>query len=99
MIWNRCDKNSNEWKLVKLKLSIASEFSKAWLKFIIVIVPNKTYISLQTVQSVDRIIGETVSKQLFKWMLLKVPRLFLCKFLIELYFWATTFWHLPYHFP
>ena len=55
---------SNNWKLVKLKSSTASEFSKAWLRFIIVIVQNKTYIvqSMQIVKSAARLIGETVSK-------------------------------------
>ena len=55
---------SNNWKLVKLKSSVASEFSKVRLKFIIVIVQNKTYIvqSMQIVQSAASIVGETVSK-------------------------------------
>ena len=51
-------------KLVKLKSSIVSKFSKARQKFIIVIVQMKTEIvqSMQIVQSTARIIGETVSK-------------------------------------
>ena len=92
--------SSNNWKLVKLKSSVTSKFSKARLKFILVIVQSKTQIvqSMQIVQSAARIIGETVSKQFFKWLLLKVPWLFLYKFTKELYFWVTTFWDLPYHF-
>ena len=44
--------------LVKLKSSIASKFSKARLKFIIVIVQSET----ETVESAAGINGETFSK-------------------------------------
>ena len=84
-----CD-SSNIWKLVKLKSSISSKFSKARLKFIIVIVKSKTEIvqSIKVVQS-----GLELMVKLFQssFFFLKVPRLFLCKFSKELYFWANTF--------
>ena len=48
-------------------------------------------------QSVARIIGKTVSKQLFKWLLLEAPRFFLCKF-SRVLFLRDCFWDLPYHF-
>ena len=82
--------SSNIWKLVKLKSSISSKFSKARLKFIIVIVKSKTEIvqSIKVVQS-----GLELMVKLFQssFFFLKVPRLFLCKFSKELYFWANTF--------
>ena len=48
-------------KLVKLKSSIARKFSKARLKFNIVIVPSKTEIvqSMQIAQSALKFIGKT----------------------------------------
>ena len=51
-------------KLVKLKSSLVRKLSKARLKFIIVIVQNKTEIvqTMHIFQSAARIIGETVSK-------------------------------------
>ena len=55
---------TESYQLIKLKSSVVSKFSKAWLKFIIAIVQNKTEIvqSMQIIQRAARIIGETVSK-------------------------------------
>ena len=82
-----CERRNN-WKLVKLKSSMTSKFSKAQLKFIIVIVQSKTEIiqSMQILQSAANCFRVVVL-----WLLLNLVRLFLCKFPKELYFWPTAF--------
>ena len=51
-------------KKVEIEIVLSTKLSKAWLKFIIVIVQSKTEIvqTMHIVQSAPRIIGEIVSK-------------------------------------
>ena len=51
-------------KISKIEIVLSTKLSKAWLKFIIVIVQSKTEIvqTMHIVRSAARIIGETVSK-------------------------------------
>ena len=60
---------SNIWKLVKLKSSISPKFSKARLKFIIVIVKSKTEIvqSIKIVQSGLELMVKLFQSSFFSW--------------------------------
>ena len=62
--FRRASRHSVNKKVSKIEIVLSTKLSKAWLKFIIVIVQSKTEIvqTMHIVQSVPRIIGEIVSK-------------------------------------
>ena len=62
--FRRASHHSVKKKISKIEIVLSTKLSKAWLKFIIVIVQSKTEIvqTMHIVRSAARIIGETVSK-------------------------------------
>ena len=62
--FRRASHHSVNKKVSKIEIVLSTKLSKAWLKFIIVIVQSKTEIvqTMHIVQSAPRIIGEIVSK-------------------------------------
>ena len=62
--FRRASHHSVNKKISKTEIVLSTKLSKAWLKFIIVIVQSKTEIvqTMHIVRSAARIIGETVSK-------------------------------------
>ena len=83
-------------KLAKLKSSFVRKLSKARLKCITVTVQSKTELSEVWKLSKVRLelLVKLFQKSCLNGSILKVPRfprLFLCKYSKELYFWTTTF--------